>query len=64
VPCVLPTVETNQKVVPVNQRFKQWYYVPAGCALFGSAVVGYIWYKKYRRKNVDLNMRNEKLNLN
>jgi hypothetical protein len=28
------------------------------------AAVGYIWYKKYRRKNVDLNMRNEKLNLN
>lgn len=28
------------------------------------AVVGYIWYKKYRRKNVDLNMRQEKLNLN
>ncbi len=28
------------------------------------AVVGYIWYKKYRRKNVDLNIRDEKLNLN
>jgi len=28
------------------------------------AVVGYIWYKKYRRKNVDLQMRNEKLHLN
>lgn len=28
------------------------------------AVVGYIWYKKYRRKNVDLNMREEKLHLN
>ena len=28
------------------------------------AVVGYIWYKKYRRKDVDLNMRSEKLNLN
>jgi hypothetical protein len=28
------------------------------------AVVGYIWYKKYRRKNVELNMRNEKLHLN
>jgi len=27
-------------------------------------VVGYIWYKKYRRKNVELNMRSEKLNLN
>jgi hypothetical protein len=31
---------------------------------FAVAVVGYIWYKKYRRKNVDLNMRDEKLHLN
>ncbi len=29
-----------------------------------AAVVGYIWYKRFRRKNVELNMRNEKLNLN
>ena len=28
------------------------------------AAAGYIWYKKYRRKDVDLNMRSEKLNLN
>ncbi|MFD0794699.1 hypothetical protein ACFQZX_13815 [Mucilaginibacter litoreus] len=28
------------------------------------AVLGFIWYKKYRRKNVELNMRQEKLNLN
>lgn len=28
------------------------------------AAVGYIWYKRFRRKNVELNMRNEKLNLN
>ncbi|GGH23388.1 hypothetical protein [Mucilaginibacter phyllosphaerae] len=28
------------------------------------AAVGYIWYKKYRRKDVELNMRSEKLNLN
>ena len=26
--------------------------------------LGLVWYKKYRRKNVDLNMRSEKLNLN
>lgn len=29
-----------------------------------AAVGGYIWYKKYRRKDVDLNMRNEKIHLN
>ncbi|WDF56297.1 hypothetical protein [Mucilaginibacter sp. KACC 22063] len=28
------------------------------------AVGGYIWYKKYRRKDVELNMRNEKIHLN
>jgi hypothetical protein len=27
-------------------------------------VVGFIWYKKYRRKNVDMNIPSEKLNLN
>lgn len=29
-----------------------------------AGVVGYIWYKRFRRKNVELNMRKEKLNLN
>lgn len=29
-----------------------------------AAAVGFIWYKKYRRKNVDLNVPHEKLNLN
>ncbi len=28
------------------------------------AIVGYVWYKKYRRKNVNIDMRNEKLHLN
>ena len=28
------------------------------------AVAGYIWYKKYRRKNVVINMPENKLNLN
>ena len=28
------------------------------------AAVGFVWYKKYRRKNVNLEMHNEKLNLN
>ncbi|MDB5005735.1 MAG: hypothetical protein JWP45_128 [Mucilaginibacter sp.] len=28
------------------------------------AIVGFVWYKKYRRKNVSLNIRNEKLHLN
>lgn len=28
------------------------------------AGVGFLWYKKYRRKNVSLNMKNNKINLN
>jgi hypothetical protein len=28
------------------------------------AAVGFIWYKKYRRKNVELNVPHKKLNLN
>jgi len=28
------------------------------------AAIAFIWYKKYRRKNVNINMRDEKLNLN
>jgi UPF0716 family protein affecting phage T7 exclusion len=28
------------------------------------AIVGFVWYKKYRRKNIPIQMRNEKLHLN
>ena len=28
------------------------------------AIVGYVWYKKFRRKNVNLDIRDEKLHLN
>lgn len=28
------------------------------------AAVGYVWYKKYRRKNVDMNMGDERFHLN
>lgn len=28
------------------------------------SAVGYIWYKRYRRKNVAIHMRDEKINLN
>lgn len=28
------------------------------------AIGGYVWYKNYKRKNVELNVRSEKLNLN
>jgi len=28
------------------------------------AVVGFLWYKKYRRRDVSLNMKDDKINLN
>jgi hypothetical protein len=28
------------------------------------AAVGFLWYKKYRRKNVNIDIRDEKINLN
>ena len=35
-----------------------------GAPYLAAAVGGYVWYKKYRRKDVDLNMRDEKIHLN
>jgi hypothetical protein len=35
-----------------------------GAPYLAAGAVGLIWYKKYRRKNVNISMRNEKLNLN
>jgi len=35
-----------------------------GAPYLAVAIVGYVWYKKYRRKNVELNMRDERLHLN
>jgi hypothetical protein len=35
-----------------------------GAPYLAVAVVGLIWYKKYRRKNVEMNIHHEKLNLN
>ncbi len=31
---------------------------------FAVACVGFVWYKKYRRKNVSVHMKNSKINLN
>jgi hypothetical protein len=35
-----------------------------GAPYLAVAAVGLIWYKKYRRKNVDMDIRDEKLHLN
>lgn len=34
------------------------------CPYLAVAIVGGVWYKKYRRKNIAIDIRNEKLHLN
>ena len=60
--CVPLTVETNtqnggKQANGLNQGIMYLLAAP----YLAVAVVGYIWYKKYRRKNVDLNMRERKI---
>lgn len=57
------TVESGAKSGKANGLNNGIMYL-LGAPYLAVAVVGYIWYKKYRRKDVDLNIRNEKLNLN
>ena len=59
------TVETNTKnggnaARGLNKGILFLLFAP----YFVVGVGGYIWYKNYRRKNVDLAIRDEKLNLN
>ena len=59
------TVETNSKAgnTSTNGLNNGIMYLLAAPYL-AVGVVAYIWYKKYRRKNVEINMPNERLNLN
>ena len=59
------TVETNARnggneAAGLNNGIMYLLAMP----YLAAVVVGVIWYKKYRRKNVDLHMRDEKLHLN
>ncbi|RKR81434.1 hypothetical protein BDD43_1581 [Mucilaginibacter gracilis] len=58
-------VETNAKNggIQGNGLNKGVMYLLAAPYL-AVAVLGFIWYKKYRRKDVNINMGSEKLNLN
>lgn len=58
-------VETNSKSgAKTTNGLNNGIMYLLGAPYLAVAAVAYIWYKKYRRKDVDLNMRSEKLNLN
>jgi hypothetical protein len=59
------TVETNAQSGSSKTRgLNNGILFLLGAPYFAVALGGYIWYKKYRRKDVKLDMRSEKLNLN
>ena len=59
------TVETNSKSgAHTTKGLNNGIMYLLAAPYLAVAVVGLIWYKKYRRKNVTIEMRNEKLHLN
>ena len=59
------TVETNtQSGGNAAKGLNNGILFLLGAPYLAAGVLGYIWYKKYRRKNVDISMRKEKLHLN
>jgi len=59
------TVETNNKSGASTTRgLNSGILFLLAAPYLAVGIAGYIWYKKYRRKNVNLKMRNEKLHLN
>ena len=59
------TVETNSKNGGSAARgLNKGILFLLGAPYLVVAAAGFIWYKKYRRKNVAINIHDEKLNLN
>jgi hypothetical protein len=59
------TVETNAQSGSSKTRgLNNGILLLLGAPYLAVALGGYIWYKKYRRKDVKLDMHSEKLNLN
>ena len=59
------TVETNAKNGGTPAKgLNNGILVLLAAPYLAVAVVGYVWYKKYRRKNVNIDVRGEKLHLN
>ena len=59
------TVESNQKSgAHTAKGLNSGILYLLAAPYLAVVVVGFVWYKKYRRKNIDLNVPHEKLNLN
>ncbi len=59
------TVETNKKAGGTQaDGLNHGIMYLLAAPYIAVAALGYLWYRQYRRKNVTLNMRDEKLNLN
>lgn len=59
------TVETNAKSgAKTTNGLNHGIMFLLAAPYLAVGAVGYIWYKKYRRKNINLHMRDEKLHLN
>ncbi|MDN3551711.1 hypothetical protein [Mucilaginibacter aquaedulcis] len=59
------TVETNtQSGGNAAKGLNNGILFLLGAPYLAAGILGYIWYKKYRRKNIDISMRKEKLHLN
>jgi hypothetical protein len=54
---------SNSGAVTANGLNKGILFLLAAPYL-AAGIVGFVWYKKFRRKNVNLDIRNEKLHLN
>ncbi|HVW96554.1 MAG TPA: hypothetical protein VHA56_11355 [Mucilaginibacter sp.] len=59
------TVETNSKNGGLAAKgLNKGIMFLLGAPYLAVGVVGFVWYKKYRRKNVDMHIHDEKLHLN
>jgi len=59
------TVETNAKNGGnLSKGLNNGVFVLLSAPYIAVAIVGFIWYRNYRRKNVSLKMNDEKLHLN
>ncbi len=65
--CAMCTLNAENSVSNGNTQGKglnQGILLLLAAPYLAIAGVGYVWHKKYRRKNIPLNIKDEKINLN